>query len=98
MTERDFQAAVIELARLTGWQTFHPYDSRRSAHGWPDLTLVRPPELLIRELKTDSGRVRPAQQRWLDALAGCGVDVEVWRPRDWPRLAARLQRRVGVAA
>ena len=36
-TEKGFQAAVVELARLRGWLVYHTYDSRRSAKGFPDL-------------------------------------------------------------
>jgi len=92
-TERevDFQAAVLELARLTGWLAYHPHDSRRSAPGWPDVTLVKPPRLLIVELKTTRGRLRPEQARWLTALAQCpGAEVAVWRPGDWPAIERAL--------
>lgn len=89
--ERDFQADVLELAHLCGWLAYHPHDSRRSAPGYPDVTLVKPPRLLIVELKTRTGRVRPEQARWLTALAHCpGVEVAVWRPRDWPMIERAL--------
>ena len=42
-SERAFQTAVLELAQVTGWRSYHPHDSRRSAAGYPDLTLVRAP-------------------------------------------------------
>lgn len=90
-TEAAFQAAVLELARLCGWLAFHPYDSRRNVAGWPDLALVKPPRLLIVELKTTRGRIRPEQRIWLTALAQCpGVEVAVWRPRDWPAIERAL--------
>ena len=41
MSEAEFQAQVVELARLRGWRTHHHYDSRRSTPGWPDLVMVR---------------------------------------------------------
>jgi hypothetical protein len=69
---------------------FHPYDSRRSTPGWPDLVLVRPPEIVIVELKTARGRLRPEQGDWLDALAGCGIETAVVRPADADALVARL--------
>lgn len=92
ISEKAWQDQLVQLATLYGWKHYHPFDSRRSVAGWPDLVLVRPPELLIVELKTDHGRVRPNQQEWLDALAACGVEVDVWRPRDFEAVHDRLRR------
>lgn len=93
MTEKAWQEIVVELATLYGWLHFHVYDSRRSDPGWPDLTLVKPPQLIFVELKTDKGRVRPAQRDWLTRLALCGQEVYVWRPADLDDVNARLARR-----
>ena len=41
MTEAQFQEAVVQLARLTGWLVYHTFDSRRSQAGYPDLTLLK---------------------------------------------------------
>lgn len=62
------------------------------AKGWPDLVLVHPRRglLLVRELKSDRGRVRPEQKEWLEALRAVGVDADVWRPRDLPEIEAVL--------
>lgn len=92
--EKDWQAQVVQLARLSGWRRiYHTFDSRRSQGGFPDLVLVRPPELLIVELKTDVGKVKPNQQEWLDDLAACGVETAVWRPRDFDDIVQRLRRK-----
>ncbi len=90
--EKQFMAAVLDLARWMGWRTYHPWDSRRSASGWPDLTLVRDERLLFAELKTERGRLSGAQQEWIDALRRAGCDVRVWRPMDWPEIEQTLQR------
>jgi hypothetical protein len=83
ITEKHWQADVIEVATLFGWRTYHTFDSRRSAPGFPDLVLCRPPRFIVAELKTDTGRVGPRQREWLDDLAACaGVEVYVWRPAD----------------
>ena len=91
LPEKAWQQQVVELAELYRWRVYHTYDSRRSHAGWPDLVLVRPPELLVVELKTDTGRLRPAQRDWLDDLAACGVEVAVWRPRDFEAVHDRLR-------
>ena len=84
MTERELQQAVLELARLLRWSCYHTFDSRRSEHGWPDLVLVRPPRLVAAELKSEQGRLTPAQLGWLDLLRQVpGVETAEWRPRDW---------------
>jgi VRR-NUC domain len=90
---------VLQLAQLYGWRAYHTLNSKGSEPGFPDLVLVRPPELLVVELKTDKGRVRPAQREWLDALelgaaaAGGTVRVDVWRPCDFDRVHGLLRTR-----
>ena len=82
--EKDFQAQVLDLARLCGWLCYHTHDSRRSAPGFPDLVLVRPPRLVFAELKSEEGKLRPEQRAWLKTLASCTQAPEsyMWRPRD----------------
>lgn len=89
VTEAQFQAAVLDLARLRKWIYYHTYDSRHSPAGFPDLVLVRATRIVFAELKTNRGRVSVAQSVWLRALqvleattAGA-VSVHVWRPADW---------------
>ena len=97
-TEKQFEAAVVEYANLSGWRVYHPFDSRRSAAGYPDLTLVRDGTLLFAELKTDRGRVSIAQHDWLQDLAAvaagapASVIVRTWRPADWPEIQRLLAR------
>lgn len=81
-SEAEFQAAVIELARLRGFMVFHDYDSRRKTAGWPDLFCLHPRtgDIVVAELKTSSGRVSKAQQAVIDAFALAGIVVHVWRP------------------
>jgi hypothetical protein len=114
-SERQFQRAVVDLAVRYGWMVAHFGDSRREvvdrrtgerkligdrqASGYPDLTLVRDGRLILAELKSQDGRVRPEQERWLFQLSQleetCGeyVEVHVWRPRDWPQIENALKRR-----
>lgn len=93
MLERDFQAKVLELAKLTGWFVYHTFDSRRSEPGFPDLVLVHPRQgrVLFRELKTDTGQLSLHQVKWLQALKDAGADAEVWRPVQWPGIVKTLK-------
>lgn len=91
LTERQFQAQVLDLARLFGWLCYHTYDSRRCAPGYPDLALCHPQRgYVLAELKTDKGRLKPAQRTWIEALRAAGVEVCVWRPRDFEAIVERL--------
>lgn len=105
-SEKQFEAAVVEFAKLNGWKVFHPFDSRRSEAGWPDLTLVRDGWLVFAELKTEKGALSRKQREWLEALqipswrlhTRPGYEealmlVRVWRPSDWPEIERVLARR-----
>jgi VRR-NUC domain len=85
MTEDDLQDSILRLARRLGYLAFHPYDSRKSAPGYPDLTLVhtRSGALIFAELKSSEGRVTAEQRTWLAALDAPGRLAVVWRPIDW---------------
>ena len=81
MTERQLHAAVTDLCKMLALPVYHTYDSRRSAHGWPDVAICGT-RLILRELKTARGRVTAAQERWGHALVLAGTDWDVWRPAD----------------
>ena len=80
MREKTFQAQVIRISKVFGWLSYHTYDSRRSAPGFPDLVLVRGDKLLFRELKTEDGRLTAHQKVWGKKLKDAGADYKVWRP------------------
>jgi hypothetical protein len=103
VTEREFQRAVVELARLMGWRVHHtrPALTRRGRWltpiqgdaGFPDLVLCRPPRLILAELKRVGARPTPQQQAWLDALASCaGVECYLWTLADWEAIIDTLRR------
>lgn len=92
-TEKQFQAKVIQWARLNGWMHYHTHDARRSPEGFPDLVLVRPPEIIYAELKSERGRETLRQGVWLSTLRACNQEVYLWRPSDWPEIEERLRRR-----
>lgn len=88
-SEAAWQAKVEGLARFYGWRIFHAPDNRpvraRSGRtyvqnvtpGFPDLVLLRPPELIFAELKTDKGRVKPEQEEWLADLRAVAATVNL---------------------
>ena len=82
MTERDLQRAVIDLCRWLGLAYFHDNDSRRNRAGFPDLVVCGSAGFLFRELKTETGRLRPEQLDWLSRLEQGGADAAIWRPSD----------------
>jgi hypothetical protein len=94
---------VVAHARMAGWKVHFIPDQlyfagreriRRPLDqgdpGFPDLVLVKDGRVLVRELKSDEGRVREEQEAWLDALAAAGIDTGVWRPRDIDRVMTEL--------
>lgn len=85
MRESALQDQVEAMAFDLGWKTYHTHDSRRSNPGWPDLALVHPTRglFMVRELKTQRGRVSPEQREWLDALTNAGINASIWRPMDY---------------
>ena len=89
-TEKDFQAQVVEMAQDMGWLVYHPYDSRHSQKGYPDLTMVRKERVIWAELKSEYGTVTGVQRLWLKALPM--GQVFVWRPKDWDTIVEALRR------
>jgi hypothetical protein len=81
MSEADLERAVRDLLTVHGLWGYHPFDSRRSAPGWPDWVVLGT-RVLFRELKTQSGRLSPDQRRVGYLLQAAGADWAVWRPAD----------------
>lgn len=81
MSEQALQQAVVQICRMYGIKWYHPYDSRRSNKGWPDLVLCGT-RLILRELKTQVGQLTAEQQQWGERLRQAGQDWGVWRPAD----------------
>ena len=93
ITEKEWTTTVIEIARLSRWLIHHSrpawvrngrmVTALSGNSGLPDLVMVKPPRLIIAELKTETGVVSEEQIRWLKAFADVpGVQVFVWRPSD----------------
>lgn len=107
MLERDWDRQLFAtgkrpgLATHLGWRSHWTFNSRGSAHGFPDRTLARD-RIIFAELKRDlTGRKSedanrqpsPAQIEWLDRLATAGAEVYLWRPSDLDEIATILAKR-----
>lgn len=90
ITEKAFQAQIIKIAKVFGWIVYHTYDSRKCEPGFPDLVLVRD-KILYREIKTEKGRLTPAQKLWGDKLKSAGADYQVWRPSMTKQIQGELE-------
>lgn len=88
MTEKQFQANVVKLAKLLGYSYYHTYDSRKCPYGFPDLVLVKAHhKLVFAELKTEKGKLSNWQILWGGCLKSLHTDglmeYYIWRPKDW---------------
>jgi len=79
MTEAELQNAVIDLCKLLNWSYYHTYNSRRSVPGFPDMCLVKD-RIIFVELKSEKGRLSPAQRQWRDDIQGAGGEWYLVRP------------------
>lgn len=92
VSEKEFQAAVMKIARRHGWLAWHCVIARKSEAGFPDLVLVRGDRVIFAELKTATGTLDAPQKTWAEALGAVGGNVSyyLWRPADWPAIEATL--------
>jgi Holliday junction resolvase len=82
-TEAEYQAQLVQAARLLGYSVYHTTFSIGSDRGFPDLVIVGHNRLIVLEVKSEKGKVRPGQQEWIDAFASVpGVVARVVRPSD----------------
>jgi len=91
MREKELMQQVLQLAHLRGWLCYHTHDSRHSAKGYPDLTLVRGKRLVFMELKTDAGKTTVEQDDWIDCLRAAGQEVYLLRPSQWSDIERILE-------
>jgi hypothetical protein len=104
ITEKQFQATVIQIAKWHGWMVFHPMPVQNTKGVWrtavagdigfPDLVLAHSTRgVILAELKTGTGRLSDDQQLWIDTLLLAGAEAYVWRPKDLPDIQQRLRGR-----
>ena len=92
MSEAQLQSAVLEMAKLFSWRCAH-FRTANTTQGWmtpvaadgkgfPDLCMVRD-RVVFAELKAERGTVAPEQTEWARAILNAGLEMYLWRPRDW---------------
>lgn len=98
--EADFQGCVIDLFREFGWRVSHNQPARTARGrmittgdpGFPDLTCLRPPDLLFLELKHvgawTNPEVREQQYVWINGLQAAGQHAWIVNEGAWPLLVA----------
>lgn len=71
MREADIQADIVEYLEAIGWfvtVTSQDRATRGQLAGLPDLIAVKHNHTLFVECKTQDGRLRESQHKWLQAL------------------------------
>ncbi len=102
LSEKEFTQLVVGtnqnpgVARQFGFKVYHTLRSKGSQPGYPDWTLARD-RLVFLELKTETGKVSPAQVEWVVALNAAGVEAYVVRPRVFDEIVCVLRARGPVA-
>ncbi len=90
MSEKRLQELITGAARDLGWYVYHTHIAKRSAEGYPDLTMAN--SRLVRHLWVELKREKKAgrkpaltipQMEVLDVLAEVHPEVYLWLPRDW---------------
>jgi hypothetical protein len=100
--EAALQDRLRNLCRTLGLRHVHTHDSRRTEPGEPDSRIVRDPLewdrpwVLWIELKSERGRLSPAQREWAAALrdaeeaSGGAMCYRLVRPSTWDRFVELL--------
>lgn len=93
-SEAELQRYVQSQLDRHGWLWFHDTDPRRNRAGLPDLIATDGRTLVLAELKSQDGRLRPRQAIWMEQLATVEhLVTEVWRPSNRDTIDALLSRR-----
>lgn len=102
-SEATHQVKVINLLHKYGWLVHaeRPAWSKKGWStpiqgdpGWFDIAAIHPVkhEVLLLELKTDSGKLSAFQEKWIMAANQCpGVKVLIVRPQDMAEFEERIR-------
>ena len=102
ITEGQFGQQVEDLLDTFHWRwthfrparTEHSWRTALSGHpGFPDYVALRPPRLLMLEVKAEKGQVSPAQEGWHHGLSLVTMPPEFYlmRPSQWPEIEEALR-------
>jgi len=101
ISENELQENILDIAKTFGWRRAH-FRPARTKYGWrtpvqadgkgfPDLVLVKPPRLVIAEVKRQKTDPNEYQREWLNDFAGVPcVEVYTWKPSDWEDIVSVL--------
>lgn len=98
ITEKEFLAQVKQIAIMLGWDFYHPFLSKWSTKGFPDIVMVKDKSdgsarLIFAELKTSKGKLTADQEQWISRLSRINtVEVYVWRPEDFDEIVKILRK------
>ena len=86
VSEDDLLTAVMGMFRALGWLAHHVRRSDQAIQmgdaGLPDIIAMRPPRLVVAELKKETGKATLDQMKWLEAFVAVGGEAYIWRPSD----------------
>ena len=78
--ERTITIEIFMWLKKSGYWVVKIHGAAYQTSGLPDIIAIRDGVVLLAELKSEKGFVRPEQQKWLDNGA------HLWRPSDRPRI------------
>lgn len=97
-TEAAFTNQIVALAKLYRWRVAHFRPAQMQSGRWatpmqgdkgfPDLVLARDGEVILAELKTNTGRLGQGQPEWAQQI---GAQYRLWRPRDMDQIVEELK-------
>lgn len=92
--ETEIRRDIEALFRECGWLVSHIWNRPAkgkfvtpAAKGFPDLVCLRPPSMVVLEVKSLSGKASPEQKMWINAFDQVpGCEAYVVHPGHWPQL------------
>jgi len=102
ISETAFSTQVEDLFDRFGWKWMHIKPSimqsgrwassmNEGGKGWLDYIALRPPRVVVAELKDASTKMTPEQEEWFRLWGECGIEVYLWRPKHIEEIAEILQ-------